>query len=115
MEGVNSGAREEGKEAVLVYVEGLTVGFMAIPMLHAWNSYGLIDTRAVDWTMYVGCEWNRYIGIPFTEEEYAELQAIVFPRRRRRPISLFDGKIYPLVEERIQQLLADRKRPAPGD
>jgi hypothetical protein len=115
MEAVNDGAKEAGQESRLVYVEGMAWGFMADPMLHAWNSYGLSDTRAVDWTMYVGCEWSRYLGIPFTQEEHTELRSMIYPDEPRRPISLFDGKFYPQIEERILQMLASREPPALGN
>jgi hypothetical protein len=115
MESVNEGAKTAGQSARMVYVEGMVWGFMTDAILHGWNSYGLADTRAVDWTMYIGCQWNRYIGIPFTEEEYMELKALVFPDEPRRPISLFDGRYYPIIEERVTEILATREPPALGN
>ncbi|MGE5540785.1 MAG: hypothetical protein ACM3TU_00655 [Bacillota bacterium] len=96
----------------LVYVEGLAFGYLIEPMLHAWVSYGLDDEMAVDWSQYPGCPWNRYLGIAITEEEHAMLQAIAFPDTPERPLALLDIEHFPLIEEPLAKLLADRERPA---
>lgn len=112
MEGVNS--RATGVKR-LTYVEGLVWGYLTDPVLHAWNSYGVTDSRSLDWSHYIGCQWNRYLGISFTQEEQAELQALVFPNEPLRPISFFDGKFFPLVENRLLELLANREPPTLGN
>lgn len=56
-----------------VYVEGIAMGPVVPPMLHAWNTMRLRSTRAVDWTHYPITRWSRYLGIPLTKEEYAKL------------------------------------------
>lgn len=112
MRGVNQGARKRRNKNRLCYVEGMVCGYVADPMLHAWNTYSLDDDRSVDWSMYVGCEWNRYLGIAFSEAEYNELQASVFGKDKSAPISLFDQEFFPLVCDLIDELLAAREPPA---
>lgn len=102
-------ARTDGNK--LVYVEGMCWGFIGDPALHAWNSFGMQDTRAIDWTQFFACEWNRYLGIPFTQEEHAELCALIHKDETHRPISMFDIMFFPLVEERLTELLASREPP----
>jgi len=55
------------------YVEGLAMGPLAYPMLHAWNTFGPNDHRAIDWTFYATTEWTRYFGIALTVHEYQQL------------------------------------------
>ncbi len=71
----------------LVYVEGIVVGSIVRPMLHAWNARGLQEPIAIDWTHYPVCRWSRYIGIPLSYPEYSRLC--------RRP----DGKFGPLFHK----------------
>lgn len=111
MVAVNKSKRADLPE--MVYVEGMVWGFMTDPVLHAWNSYRLTDVRALDWSHYVGCEWSRYIGIPFTQAEHEELRAAIFPKEPNRPVSLFDIEFFPLFEERIREMLASRETPTP--
>ncbi|KKW43934.1 MAG: hypothetical protein UY97_C0001G0040 [Parcubacteria group bacterium GW2011_GWB1_57_6] len=54
----------------ILYVEGLAYGSIVRPMLHAWNTQGFGSRTAVDWTHYSVCPWSRYLGIPFTLDEY---------------------------------------------
>lgn len=53
-----------------LYVEGLAYGSVVRPMLHAWNTEGFDSRVAIDWTHYSVCRWSRYLGIPFTLDEY---------------------------------------------
>ena len=110
MEVVNSGSNGDDLRKI-VYAEGLVWGLFTVPALHAWNSYSLSDTRAADWTQYIGCQWNRYLGIAFTETEFDCLRNIVFPNEPRRPISVFDLHYFPFFEEKIIQILASRAAP----
>jgi hypothetical protein len=112
MRNVNKGARRHKDTNRLCYVEGMVCGYLASPMLHAWNTYSLTDDRAIDWSMYIGCEWNRYLGIAFSEAEYNELQTSVFGKDKSAPISLFDQELYPLVSDLIAELFAARETPA---
>lgn len=57
----------------LIYVEGIVVGVVIKPMLHAWNAVGLEGRAAMDFTQYSVSRWSRYLGIPFSLEEHAEL------------------------------------------
>lgn len=77
MGAVNSGANGDDSKKI-VYVEGMVWGYFTKPVLHAWNSYNLIDRRAADWSQYVGCEWSRYLGIAFTEEELGNAVVLTF-------------------------------------
>lgn len=107
MEAINAGEKSDKR---LVYVEGMAVGYMANTMLHAWNSFGLSDKRASDWSMYPACPWTRYFGVPFTEAEHEELRSSVWPNHRRA-VSLFDLKSFPFFAERILEILAKREQP----
>ncbi len=53
-----------------VYVEGVVFGALIRPMPHAWNAENRGDSIAHDWTHYTHCRWSRYLGIPFTLDEY---------------------------------------------
>ncbi len=110
MEAINSAEKSDKR---LVYVEGVAVGYLASTMLHAWNSFGLQDTRAIDWSMYPACPWNRYFGVPFTETEHEELRTSIFPKKKRRAISLFDVQYFPLLANRIIDILASREPVGP--
>lgn len=57
-------------------VVGIVVGSTCHPMLHAWNAWGLHTRKGIDWTLYATCKWTRYLGIPFTFEEWKELSAL---------------------------------------
>ena len=97
--------------AHLAYVEGLVYGYCTKPVLHAWNSFGISGTRALDWSHYVGCEWSRYFGICISEHEHESLRRIVFPDEPSRPVSLLDLHFYPFIEEPLTELLAARGKP----
>jgi hypothetical protein len=100
---------DEGREGLLdgppQYVEGIVIGVLTSPMLHAWNAYGLGSKDALDFTCYAGSDWNRYLGIPFTREEYQALCG-------NRTVSLFHRKCFPHVEAQLKKLLAKRAREA---
>lgn len=98
-------------ETQFVYVEGLVYGYLTNPALHAWNAKSLTDTQAYDWTHYVGCEFSRYLGIPFTEAEYEALRVQMFPNAPRQPISLFETNTFPVIEDQIIEILASRRGP----
>lgn len=57
----------------LIYVEGIVVGAVIKPMLHAWNAVGLKGRAAMDFTQYSVSRWSRYLGIPFSLDEHKEL------------------------------------------
>jgi hypothetical protein len=55
------------------------------------------------------------LGVSPYLESLRELKALVFPDEPRRPISLFDGRYYPIIEERVTEILATREPPALGN
>ena len=94
----------------MVYVEGVAFGPISrMPMLHAWNAFGLRRRTAIDWTFYAGSRWMRYIGIPLTVEENMKL-------RRLTPLGtsvhlIFHKKYFtPKAKARLIQILEQRKR-----
>lgn len=107
MEAANSQGPEFAGEK-MVYVEGVAIGALVPPMLHAWNAYGHAGTVAHDWSHYLGSRWSRYLGIPFTLEEHYELCSKVHPRKWK-PVRLLHLTTFPKVEAHIQELLAARR------
>jgi hypothetical protein len=90
-----------------VYVEGLVVGAIVPPMLHAWNARGLNGVRAVDWSHYAACHWSRYLGIPFTAEEQKQLSmaAGLYPKF----LPFFHKKHFSIFEPHVAELLWQRR------
>jgi hypothetical protein len=107
-----SGPTCDGGNSWRVYVEGIVSGVMAPLMLHAWNSQDLRCGIALDWTHYGGCDWTRYLGVPITPEEHEELWLKVIearaPEDARRPLSLFRNECFPIIEERLTEMLKSR-------
>ena len=97
----------EGINSPLVYVEGITLGVLLPPILHAWNAKGLNSEEAIDWTFYTASRWNVYLGIALTEEEYMTLQQILRPRK---PVSilLLHKKSFPKIENELVKILNSR-------
>lgn len=62
----------------LVYAEGIIIGSLTIPMLHAWNAEGVDGNIAVDWSLYA-TKWKKYFGISLTKDELIEVLKIIFP------------------------------------
>ncbi|OGC85157.1 hypothetical protein A3F55_01915 [Candidatus Adlerbacteria bacterium RIFCSPHIGHO2_12_FULL_53_18] len=93
----------------LVYVEGIVMGALAHPMLHAWNAYSLEGRQALDWTHYFGSRWSRYLGIPFTEGEYERLRKDIAPKKKDLVLSLYSKKNFPKVEEMLLNILETRE------
>jgi hypothetical protein len=86
----------------LLYVEGVAIGLYVVPMLHAWNALAPAGTIAADSTFYAVASWTRYLGVPFTREEYEEICG-------NRVISLFDVGLFPHVREKVAAVLARRE------
>ncbi len=78
----------------IVYVEGFTLGSAVDPMIHAWNAYGLEGRRALDWTLYASCRWSRYIGVPFTQEEYERIRDKMAPHKGDTVMSMFHKRYF---------------------
>jgi hypothetical protein len=98
---------EEGEylrnNSPIAYVEGIVAGVLVYPMLHGWNAFGLEGAAAYDTTHYAVCEWSRYIGIPFTKEEYETI--------RGRPdggIAFMSRQNFPRFESKLIDVLAGR-------
>lgn len=91
------------------YVEGVAMGVYVRPMLHAWNGIGLHSREAIDWTHYAACRWTRYIGIPFTHEEHAELRALT-PLGRSVHLMMHKKYFTPAARDRMIEILEARKQ-----
>lgn len=105
--------KQEGKireRPLMVYVEGIALGVLVMPMLHAWNAWGLEGTIAYDWTFYSGTKWTRYLGIPLTLEEYKKATGLC--RVRPKIHLLMKKKHFPKVESYLEDLLAARRETA---
>ena len=92
----------------IVYVEGITIGAAAYPMLHAWNAYGAQGRKALDWTLYATCCWNRYLGIVFTQSEYERIRQRMAPNKGDTVRSMFHKKTFPKLEPLLTEILASR-------
>ncbi|HUX35988.1 MAG TPA: hypothetical protein VMV71_03070 [Candidatus Paceibacterota bacterium] len=91
-----------------VYVEGIAFGSVVRPMLHAWNAHSLNGEIAIDWTHYTVCRWSRYLGIPITLEEHAELRHLT-PLGKNVNL-LFHKKYFtPQAKIRLVSILEERK------
>ena len=91
----------------LVYVEGIVLGAFADSMLHAWNARGCDGKVAFDWTFAAVAHYNRYIGLPFTAEEYTVACNIRFPGKPKAFLLLRRDN-FPHVEEYLRDVLAAR-------
>jgi hypothetical protein len=100
--------RDRKDKTPFVYVEGIALGVTAFPMLHAWNARGLEGRKAIDWTFYAVCQWIRYLGIPFTQEEHEELCRLIQPGEFRINL-LFRRNVFPIVRPALLKLLDKRK------
>ncbi len=85
----------------IVYVEGVAFGVRVYPMLHGWNARNLASRRAYDTTHHAVCRWTRYLGIPFTRDEYRKIRGFGFS-------NLLAVDKFPRFETRITRLLAKR-------
>lgn len=95
--------------AHLCYVEGIVIGVLVCPMLHAWNAGGRNGTIAVDWTQYSICRWSRYLGIPLTLDEHSRVRRAARIGTRSAPI--FNRKFFtPRVERVLLSILKKRRR-----
>jgi len=90
-----------------VYVEGIALGPLVFPMLHAWNAVGVGGSVARDWTFYSGTRWTRYLGIPLTAEEHEKCRHLAHPRKPMFHL-LLDKPHFPKVESYLKELLAER-------
>lgn len=97
----------------MVYVEGLALSTLHLPMLHAWNARGLKKRIALDWTSYSIARWTRHFGIPFTESEYATACRLV--SRDAHPRLLLSRSNFGVVEKYLNEVLQERKRERPAD
>jgi len=89
------------------YVEGVAVGALVRPMLHAWNAATLDSRRAVDWTHYAGSHWTRYLGCAFTKSEYDELLAAT-SHAGATIIGLFHARYFADIEGLMERIIARR-------
>jgi hypothetical protein len=90
-----------------VYVEGVALGPIVFPMLHAWNAVGIRGTVARDWTFYSGTQWTRYLGIPLTSEEHEKCRRLAHPRKPMYHL-LLDKPHFPKIESYLKDLIAER-------
>jgi hypothetical protein len=104
--GVNRNVAQDEEE--IVYVEGVVIGVLAQPMLHAWNAAGLSSTTARDWTQYLGSQWSRYIGIPVTQKEYWDMCTILHPDKPKRLCRLLYRDTFPITGAYLTELLEKR-------
>ena len=95
-----------GSRNIATYVEGVAMGPLVRPMLHAWNGKGF-SREAVDWTFYGSTRWTRYFGIPFTLNEYRRLVTAASPRHQYVRL-IFRKDCFDQVEEELHKVL---KRP----
>jgi len=91
----------------VAYVEGIAVGALVRPMLHAWNCATLDSCRAVDWSHYAGSHWTRYIGVAFTRSEYDELLAAT-SHGGATIIGLFHVRYFGDIEELMGRIITRR-------
>lgn len=106
-----NGARDTGSgKTPLVYVEGIAFGPLIEPMLHAWNANGVTGRIAYDWTLYARARFTRYIGIPFTEDEYWEALRRISTVSPDALMILFSQENFPHIENYIRSILAKRKK-----
>ncbi len=91
----------------MVYVEGLALGSVLYPMLHAWNARGREGCEAIDWTFYAGSAWIHYWGVPFTRTEAQTAFTLIAPAYPRAAL-LFERENFTRVEDYLTQLLAKR-------
>ncbi|MDB5194951.1 MAG: hypothetical protein JWO84_135 [Parcubacteria group bacterium] len=104
----------KGSSKPLMYIEGLAVGPDVPPMLHAWNTRGLLSRKAYDWNHYSSAQWSRYLGIAFRAEELEHLQRLIDPNPRTCPL-LFANTHYPRIESEVHRILLARPGFVPFD
>jgi hypothetical protein len=92
-----------------VYVEGLCLGAISLPMLHAWNAIGVAGKVAFDWTHAAACSWDRYFGFPLTETEYGELSETLSDKPLRYT-NIFERTKFPRIRERLCEIAESRHR-----
>ena len=98
----------------LFYVEGVAVGPLIRPMLHAWNSP--VDRRwginvAIDWTLFSFAHWNKYFGVALTFDEFNGMAKILHPESDELcSLPLLNRKNFPLIEGRMIEVLEARNR-----
>lgn len=100
----------EDESQRLVYVEGVVMGAMVRPVVHAWNSYydeSYGRNIAIDWTLFATVKWNRYFGIALTRDEYKKAAQIVFPGEDYSMLLLIK-KHFPKVEDYLIEVLERR-------
>jgi hypothetical protein len=92
-------------------VEGVAVGSLVRPMIHAWATpteaspdFGL----AIDWTFFSSSQWNKYFGIPFTHDEYRRLTKFAHPDINCSFLLLTKDN-FPLVKSCLIEILSNRK------
>jgi hypothetical protein len=90
-----------------VYVEGICVGAVSKPMLHAWNAIGIKSRVAFDWTHAAACRWDRYFGFPLTEAEYWELSEAVSGKALRY-VNLFDTVRFEKLRTQLVEIAESR-------
>ena len=61
----------------MVYVEGISLGICADPMLHAWNAFTLRGRSAMDFSWYMTSRWAFYRGIALTGAEQWQIRKIL--------------------------------------
>lgn len=93
----------------VVYVEGFAFGPLVSPMLHGWNAPEMAATKALDWTFYTGCQWTRYLGVPFTVNEMCELCDVSSADAPIGFFPVFHQAHFANVETKLQRLLEQRK------
>lgn len=95
-------------ERQFMYVEGITYGVFASPMLHAWNAPKKSQDTGIDWTFYAGSKWNRYFGVAITAEEYQHILDEV-KNEEISYLSLFHQERFEQVEEVLLWILGKRE------
>lgn len=110
MGALNKSYHERDEPHRLVYVEGIVYGEFADPMLHAWNAFGTVSKVARDWTHYAACQWAKYYGIPFTEEDYRRIHDKMYAPDDRRCVFIFRKEFFPHVRDEVMRILEERKK-----
>ncbi len=95
------------RRAPALYVEGICMGAVTSPMLHAWNALGHSKPIAFDWTHAAAARWDRYLGFPVSHDEYETAMNIASPGQARY-ISLFCRTTFPKVRAYLESLAITR-------
>jgi hypothetical protein len=98
--------RAIGDDPTLAYVEGVVMGAVVRPMLHAWNA---IEGTTVgwDWSHYATTGWSCYFGVPFTYTEHQYIMQTAYDEQDCR--SLFDRENFEEHRVPLMEVLARRK------